>query len=869
MSGERRVSDGEGESFGALLRRLRLEARLTQEELAERAGLSVRGISDLERGVNRTARRESARLFADALGLTGEERIRFLAAARGRTATSAPVIGALPIPPTPLIGRERESAAVLDLLAQEHVRLVTLTGVGGTGKTRLALEVATRVAGRFPDGVRFVDLAPLADPALVAAAVAQELGVTEQPGRTLSDALIAFLAGRRLLLVLDNFEHLLDAAPLVSTLIERCPGLVVLATSRPPLRLRGEHVFAVPPLPLPQPRPGVPVEVLAGNEAVTLFFQRAQAAASEFALDADNAETVADICRRLDGLPLAIELAAARVPLLSPAASAARLENRLALLTDGPRDLPTRQRTLRNAIDWSYQLLDPGERALFRRFAVFAGGATLDAIAAVVASEREPDLGVLNGTAKLVERDLLRHDAHDGGDPRMRVLETIREYALAVLIESGEEFSTRRRHAAYFTALAEAAGPHLRSGSQRAWLDRLEDEHDNFRAALDWSLRAGEAETALRLCSGLALFWRIRGHLTEGRRWCSQALALSGEAPPRARADALHGKGMLAHWQGNYEATEALYRESLALRRALGDERGIALSLNSLGILADDVGDYKLALTLQQESLRRWEALGEPWGIAHALCDIGNIAKTQARNAEAQSLYERSLKLFEQVGDLQGVAMVLDNLGELAMRQCAYDRAVTLFEKALPVQRALGYSQFIARLLNKLGTAKLAQGEIEQARALLEESLALQQTLGDRRGIGFSLIQLGNAARAGGDTELAATHYRESLRLRWSLGHKEGVAACLAALAANGGLQGQAALAARFYGAAAALRHAIGSAAPAFEQISHERGIAATRAQLGEDAFEQAWSVGWAADIDEVITEILEPDAVSNLPRSF
>jgi predicted ATPase/DNA-binding XRE family transcriptional regulator len=855
---EATLSESGAEPFGAMLRRLRQDGGLTQEELAERAGLSVRGLSDLERGVNRTARRETARLFADALGLSGEARTQFLEAARGRPTARSPSPGSLPIPPTPLVGRERELAAVLDLLAREHVRLVTLTRVGGTGKTRLALEVAARAAERFRDGVRFVDLAPLADPALVAA-VAQELGVTEQPGQTLSDALIAFLAGKGLLLVLDNFEHLLDAAPLVSTLIGRCPGLVVLATSRPPLRLRGEHVFAVPPLPLPHPRPGVPVEVLAGNEAVTLFCQRARAAASEFALDADNAETVADICRRLDGLPLAIELAAARVPLLSPAAIAARLENRLALLTDGPRDLPARQRTLRNAIDWSYQLLDPGERALFRRFAVFAGGATLDAIAAVVASERKPDVGVLDCTAKLVERGLLRHDAHDGGEPRVRVLETIREYARAALIDSGEEPGTRRRHAAYFTALAEAAGPHLRSGGQRAWLDRLEDEHGNFRAALDWSLRAGEAEMALRLCSALALFWRIRGYLTEGRRWCSQALALSGEAPPRARADALHGKGMLAHWQGDYEATDALYRESLALRRELGDERGIALSLNSLGILADDVGDYESALTLQEESLRRWEALGEPWGIAHALCDMGNIAKTQARNAEAQSLYERSLKLFEQVGDFQGTAMVLDNLGELAMRQSAYDRAVTLFEKALPVQRALGYSQFIARLLNKLGTAKLAQGEIEQARALLEESLALQQTLGDRRGIGFSLIQLGNVARAGGDTARAAAYYRESLRLRWSLGHREGVAACLAALAANEGAQGRAAVAARLFGAAAALRDVIGSPAPAIEQQAFERGFSTARSRLDKAAFERVWAEGRAADLDNVIAGVLEP----------
>jgi predicted ATPase len=759
----------------------------------------------------------------------------------------------LPSPLTSFVGREREIDEVARLL--ETARLVTLTGPGGAGKTRLALSVAETLQAAYPDGVWFVDLSPLTEPGLVVSAIAQVLGVREVEGAPPAAVLQAFVRERHLLLVLDNFEQVAEAAALVRDLLVAARGLTVLATSRVALRLQGEREYAVPPLPVPDTVQDAPLDAIARVPSVRLFVERARAARYDFALTVGDAAAVAEICVRLDGLPLAIELAAARVKVLPPAALRARLDQRLALLGSGARGVPHRQRTLRDTIRWSYDLLAEPERVLFRRLAVFVGGCTIAAAEAVCAGDA---VDAFAGLTSLVDHSLVRRVDGPEGEPRFGMMETVREFARERLAESGEEARLSARHAAHFAGMAEEAERAVGESWERRWDDRLDADHGNFRAALAWLLRQPSVTAALALAAGLAPFWRRRGHLTEGRQWLEQALAGANGAPAHLRARGLVAAGELAHMSGAYDDALARYEAALPLFRAADDASGQARVLRRQGMITRHRGDPARARALLEKALSLHRAAGDERGKADTLLELAGLARLGGDQERFGALSEAALPLYRRIGDAGGVAEALNNLGILARDRGALDRAVNLHEEVLAIQRHLGDAHGVAAGLLNLGVTLQFRREFDRADALLDESVRLWRGLGDKSAVAGALVTRGILLSTQRQADRALPLLTEALAIDQEIGHRQGLATCITAIAVMLPLRGEHERAARLFGAGEAHLERMGATMPPAYRPLYQRAIAAVRAALGEAVFASSYAAGRALSLDEAVALALE-----------
>ncbi len=808
-----------------------------------------------------------------------------------------PALHNLPQELTSFIGRAREISQIKQLLFS--ARLVTLTGPGGCGKTRLARKVASELLRDYPDGVWLIELAAIADPKLVPGQIGAPLGLRETARRPALAQLCQHLKRKNMLLVLDNCEHLVQAcAHCAETLLQACPKVQILATSREAFGIRGETLFPVPPLALPDPTQPLPSpKVLQQYEALALFVERAQAVQPGFVLNKQNAPAVVQICRRLDGLPLAIELAAARVKTLTVQQIAARLDDRFRLLSEGSRTALPHQQTLQTMMDWSFHLLSPAEQALLRRLSVFSGGFTLEAAESVCAGAGIETQDVLRFLTRLVDKSLVKTEEEQGAEMRYGLLETVRQYARERLREADELESVCARHLDFYVSLMAQAWDAIGGADEALWLERLEREHDNLRAALTWALETKRVEAALRLAKTLWVFWDVRGYCSEGRTWLKKVLERAQGLRTELYARVLTGAGRLACAQGDYPEARSLFQQTLEIYQELSDKRGIASSWVNLGLVASLQGDHSTARMFYEKALALHREIGNLYGVATALGNLGGAAWEQGEYAAARAYYEEELAIYRQLHEPEGIASALSALGGLAQIEGDYDRAVALFEESLALQRTLGYQAGIAYALSNLGSVAYARGDYELARSHYEESLQIRRALGDKQGVAYALIGLGSIAvrqaqyeraralfeeslalfqlmevrggKAGAWSGLARVAYsqkeydraealyKESLRLRGEGQEKPDIIDCLEGLGAVAHGRGQLARAVTLFAVAQALREALGLVRAPCESADYERDLTALRSELDEEAFATAWAKGQAMTLEQAITYAL------------
>jgi predicted ATPase/transcriptional regulator with XRE-family HTH domain len=867
------------DTFGEWLRRRRRQLGLTQQQMADCASCSIVTIRKFEADERRPSR-QLAELLAGCLEIPAAEQEAFVAFARAADAAPTPAVGSISLPQfgqpklpttpaesgppilnlpaalTSLIGRQEEVAAISRSLLQPETRLLTLTGPGGTGKTRLALEVAHHLWQEQPDlwrdGVCFVDLSAVTDTSLLIPAIAGALGLKESSERTLRDSLVAFLQNKRLLLVLDNFEQLVEAGRELVYLLSAAAGLKLLVTSRILLRVYGEYEYPV--LPLPLPRLDADTNLL-NYAAITLFIERSRAARPDFQLTLENGAAVAELCARLDGLPLAIELAAARSKLLSPATLLAQLGNTLQLASP-QRHASQRQRTLGNTIEWSYRLLGPAEQRLFARLGIFAGDFTLEAAENIIGdwSVESNSLSTLqspifDGLISLVDHSMVQQLPDEDGLPRFRLLRTLRDYALVQLALSGELETAQSRHAHYYLALAEAAQHHYNGPAVITWLQRLDAAHDNLRAVLNWATGntadPGRRDIALRLIVALAEYWHMRGHLGEWHHWSEQALAISRNAPPELRAAVLDTAGLLAIVMQNYAQAESLLRQALNLWHYIEEPAGVARGLRHLGLIYWHLENYAVAQGYSQQALALERELGNDTRAGIILNDLGNIANYQGDGATAELYFSESLAIARRVGNKHNTAAALGNLGNVAQVQGNYQQARTYFEESLALLREMGFIERAANVLGNLGNTGLNTDDLAAAQACFQECLDIRTQLGQRLATGHALHGLGIVADRRGQPQAALAYLAESLQVQQAAGQVRGLPALIETIARIAGRHGRPYEAAQLFGAMEVVREqkTISNRTP-HGRAFYEQALADLHARLPADTLETAWQSG-------------------------